>query len=327
MKVARVAWMVVLAGSAAGCGACEPDKTAPPAPSASVSVAPAPLPPPAPPSAHPPRPQSRLACRAITVEGDVHIEPPTGPASAADAGLVPVLLQGLAPTEAWVDLAKGSRLVVKDPRTTRETSFRGLAGPGRARVCVGYAEESWVTAGRFESSVGAGEAPGAEEWVVTPFGVVRYGAARVTVDVLPREAEVKLENGAAFTWTPVAPAPGAGDGGLEDGWMRLTSGTTRLPSRDPAGAAEGARTALDRCKALAASARTLAAQVMSPDGGVDGGTIAAQVTARRLARASCAVATLRVHALPESDSTPLLRALTDANASWSGVPLPPGSGP
>jgi hypothetical protein len=186
-------------------------------------------------------------------------------------------------------------------------------------VCVGFAEESWITAGRFESSVGAGEAPGAEEWVVTPFGVIRYAAARVTLDVLAKEAELKLDNGVAFAWTPVALS---GDGGLEDGWMRVTGGTTHLPTRDGAGA-DGARAALDRCKTLAASARTLTAAVMAPDGGADGGTIAAQVTARRLARGACAVASLRVHALPETDAAPLLRALADANASWSGVALEP----
>jgi len=317
MRLVLVASVVAVVASAAGCGACEPNKTPPPpAPSARASVAPVPTPA-VPPSAHLPRPQAKLACRAITVEGDVHIETSSGPAG-PDAGLVPVLLQGLAPTEAWVGLAKGARLVVKDPRTTRETSFRGLAGPGRARVCVGFAEESWIAAGRFESSVGAGEAPGAEEWVVTPFGVVRYGAAKVTVDVLPREAEVMLESGAAFAWTPVAPA--TGDAGLEDGWMRLPAGRTRLQSREPAGGPEAARIALDRCKTLAASARALAVQVMSPDGGAGGSTIAAQVTTRRLARAACAVASMRVHALAESDAAPLVRPLADANASWSGIP-------
>jgi hypothetical protein len=313
MKLARVAGIVALIGSAGGCGACEPNKTPPPSPSASASAAP---PPASLPSARPPRPQPKLACRAITVEGDVHVEPAAGPA--ADAGLTPVLLQGLAPTEAWVGLAKGARLVVKDPRTTRETSLRGVPGPARARVCVGFAEESWVTAGRFESSVGAGEAPGAEEWIVTPFGVVRYGAAKITVDVQPRDAEVKLESGVAFAWMPVAPTPA--DAGLEDGWVRLAQGTSHLQSHEPAGGADAARTALDRCKTLAASARALAAQVMSPQG-VDGGTIAAQVSTRRLARASCAVATLRVHALPEADAAPLLRSLGEANASWSAVPV------
>ncbi len=317
MRTARVAGFVALVGSIGGCGACEPNKTPPPAPSASASAA---TPPPGvPPSAHPPRPQPKLACRAITVEGDVHVEPATGPAT--DAGLTPVLLQGLAPTEAWVGLAKGARLVVKDPRTTRETSFRGVSGPARARACVGFAEESWIVAGRFESSVGAGEAPGAEEWVVTPFGVLRYGAAKVTVDVQPRDAEVRLESGVAFAWTPVAPASVTADGGLEDGWLRLAAGTSHLQSREPAGGADAARTALDRCKTLAASAHALAAQVMSREGGADGGTIAAQVTARRLARASCAVATLRVHALPEADAAPLLRSVGEANASWNAVPV------
>ena len=42
-------------------------------------------------------------------------------------------------------------VVAKDPRTTRETSFRG---PARVRPCDDASEESWVASGQFESAVG-----------------------------------------------------------------------------------------------------------------------------------------------------------------------------
>jgi hypothetical protein len=307
-----------LASTVVACGACEPEKAPAPDASPSVTAAATPhLPPPQASTRHE-RVQPKVPCRAITVEGDVHVEQAT-----PDAGLVPVLIQGLAPAEAWVDLGKGARLVTKDPRTTRETSFRGVTAPGRARACVGFTEESWVQTGFFESSVGAGEAPGAEEWVVTPFGVVRYAAAKVSVDVGGRDAQVKLETGTAFVWSPTLGGKSPGDGGgngLEDGWLRLPAGTTRLATHEAPGGVDAARTALDRCVDLASTTRVLTVEVMSPDGGADGGTIAAQVAARRLARAACAVASLRVQALPEADAAPLRPRVSDANSMWSSLP-------
>jgi hypothetical protein len=71
--------------------------------------------------------------------------------------------------------------------------------------------------------------------------------------------------------------------------------------------------------ALSATARTLATEVMTP-GGASASLITQQVTTRRLARAACAVATLRVNALPPADAAPLLHPLADANAAWSGLP-------
>jgi hypothetical protein len=70
---------------------------------------------------------------------------------------------------------------------------------------------------------------------------------------------------------------------------------------------------------LSASARALATQVMTP-GGANTSSITRQVTTRRLARAACAVASLRVNALPPADAAPLLRPLADANSAWSGLP-------
>jgi hypothetical protein len=292
----------------AGCGACEPDKT-PPAASASASalVNPPPVIASRPPKVNTP-PVVKLACRAIGVDGDVRLE-----AGEGDAGATPVLLQGLVPTDGWMALAKGARLVAKDPRTTRETTFRG---PGRTRACVDFGEESWVAAGQFESTPGAGEGPGQEEWVVTPFGVVRYAAAKLAVDVKPAQADVAVESGVAFAWRPGVTSDA---GPLEEGWARLGAGRATLAGTRGEDGAAGARMALGRCTTLATSAHTLAAQVMAP-GGADAGTIAAQVTTRRLARAACAVASLRVRALPPADAAPLTRPLADSNAAWSGVP-------
>jgi hypothetical protein len=297
MRASILAWGLL---ALAGCGACEPDRKTPPAStSASVSAAPPPAT-----TSHAPRsaPPPKLACRIVTLDGEARAEKGGGP---GDAG-TPMLLQGLAPVDTWIDVAKGSRLVARDPHTARETTFRG---PARARACVGFAEESWIASGHFESSVGAGEQPGSEEWVVTPFGAVRYTAAKLSVDVGAHDADVSLEAGQAFAWG--APGDSAAS---DEGWTRLTGGKTKLSLRDDAVAA------VDKCAGLARSARTLAAQVMAGDGGADGATIARQVTTRRLARAACAVASLRANALAPGDAVSLLHPLAEANATWNALP-------
>jgi hypothetical protein len=146
---------------------------------------------------------------------------------------------------------------------------------------------------------------------------------------------VTLTNGVGFAWQPSAAAGDAGgppgDAGsasdgrspaspepgrsLDEGWLRLATGKTKLGGAHD----EPASATLDRCKTLSASARDLAARVMAP-GGANASTITQQVTTRRLARAACAVATLRVNALPPADAAPLQGPLATANSAWSGLP-------
>jgi hypothetical protein len=260
--------------------------------------------------AHPPAP--RLACRAIAVDGDVHLE------TLADAGLVPLLIEGPVPIEGWLALAKGTRFVAKDPRTTRETTFRG---PGRARACVGYAEESWITAGGFDSTMGSGESPGQEEWVVTPLAVVRYAAAKLSVDVRPKDESIAVTNGVAFLWASddarVRPTP-AKDG-TADGWIRLENASTSLsPTAGTPDTLDAARAALDKCSSLAKTAKDLTSTLMA--GGADAAVITQQVTTRRLARAACDVAGLRIGALPPSEATlGLGKSLAEANTAWTTI--------
>ena len=188
----------------------------------------------------------RIPCRAIAVDGPVHEQ------GAGDAGAA-LAQQGEIPTGVWLSLAQSARLVAKDPRTTRETAF---VGPALVRVCVAHREESWLATGRFESAIGAGETPGAEEWVVTPLGVIRYMAAKVAVDVRAKDAVVGVGSGVAFMWLDdgvhatvrrgrrragAGADAGAGarvDAGAgldDDGWQRVSDGEVTLSP----GAAQG----------------------------------------------------------------------------------------
>jgi hypothetical protein len=256
--------------------------------------------------------EAHLRCRAIAADGDVHVE--------SDAGAPQIANLSEIPAEGWLSLSTGARLVAKDPRTTRETTF---LGPGRVRVCIDRHEESWIASGSFESVVGAGETPGAEEWVVTAQAVVRYAAARLRIDTAPNGTHLRVANGVAFLWPPQGEA-------TSEGWQRVTAPEMALdgpPRADPAAA--GA--AVDRCVSLSERSHALARVLLFPeDGEPAGGNVAAeQVTARRLARAGCALAALRVDALPPGDGG-LKQALSvkvlEAETAWRSLPLA-GSSP
>jgi hypothetical protein len=259
------------------------------------------------------RDRSALKCRIIALEGKAVAE------TEGDAGPL-ALQQGL--PDGWLDVGGATRLVVKDPRTTRETTFRG---PGRVRGCVGAVEESWVALGAFESTAGAGEAPGAEEWVVTPHAVVRYASAKLRADVRPTGTTVTMVAGVAFLWPP---APAARTPGAHHDEVALDEGWQRLPMGDGTAARGGAPgEAVDRCAALAERSRALTVSLFSAEGGTpSGATVTEQVTTRRLARAACALAELRVQTAAPGDRADAATAawaarLAEADAAWRSLPV------
>jgi hypothetical protein len=251
-----------------------------------------------------------MRCRIIALEGKASTD------VAGDAGGLALQIQQELP-DAWVALGDGTRLVAKDPRTTRETTFRG---PARARDCVGGTEEAWVDQGAFESTAGAGEAPGAEEWVATPYAVVRYSAAKLRVGVRPKGTTVTMVAGVAFMWPP-APDARRDAGTADEGWYRLPTGdTTARPSG-------GVSEAVARCSTLAAQSRELTAALFSADGGAPtGSSVTDQVTTRRLARAACALAAVRVQSVAsganlDAASASWAPTLAAADAAWRSLPV------
>jgi len=272
-----------------------------------------------------------MDCRAVGATGDIRVlsEDDAGPGQTltTDAEI---------PTDVWLSLGRGARLVAKDPRTTRETIF---AGPAHVRPCVGHREDSWISAGVFESTPGAGETPGSEEWVVTPLAVVRYASAKVRVTVRPDATIVTVPGGVAFVRlqddarlsgplnTPLAdagPPPKS-----QEPWQRVSETTLEIRPLGRRSAMEAARSAVDECATLAQRAQALAQLILPHEIG-DGGnpnlkdTIVAQVTTRRLARAACAVAKLRTRALPPSqDRSTWEASLGQDETQWSALAAPP----
>ena len=331
MNAGHAAAAALLCSQLAGCGACEPD----PAPVAQVDAGGAVVAAPASAlvalrasrrSALNPHPLVS-SCRALAVEGEVAFDPDGGAAVAPS-----VELHG----DQWLVLAANSRLVAKDPRTGRETTFRG---PGRVRACVDSLEESWLGRGVFESSVGSGEAPGAEEWVVTPLGVVRFAAGQLSVEASAQDVRIRVAQGTAFVWVAedavARTAGGKVDGGAgwskgEEGWLRLASGAVKFALTPGRTALEAARAGVSACVRLATSSRDQASAVLSNtgDAAASGAAVAEQVMTRRLARGACAVASLRVADLPPSQAQAGLdETLGGARTAWRALPFLADAGP
>jgi hypothetical protein len=269
-----------------------------------------------------------MDCRAVGSSGEVRA------LAEDDAGAGRQLLTDAEiPSDVWLSLARGARIVAKDPRTTRETIF---AGPGRVRACAGHREDSWIAAGVFESTPGAGETPGAEEWIVTPLAVVRYASAKVRVTVHPDRTTVLLGGGVAFvraesdarvSVTPHTTTPDAGASGKglknQEPWLRVSEGSVEIRSIQRVSASKAAQSAVDECSAISERAQALAQLVLPHEIG-DGGNpglgdaIVEQVTTRRVARAACAVADLRAKALPPSpERATWVTALAAAETRWN----------
>jgi hypothetical protein len=325
---------IAFAGAAA-LGAC---KSAPTPQAAADAAPPVASAPPAVASERPPRPPvAPLPCRAIGVDGQVRWIPGDQADAPAptDAG-VPLAVGHELPPHGLLSLGARSRLVVKDPRTSRETTF---VGPAHGRACVADREESWLVDGHFESSIGAGEGPGAEEWVVTPEAVIRYTAAQLRVDATATRTVVAIGAGAAFVWIPddarlrvlQVPAPdggGAGDdaGAAEDDsdrpWRRVSAAAWEITVTGVA----GAHAAVELCRQHAEEANRLARLLLSPGDASPseaGARVAEQVRERRLSHGACALAALRVASAPSGASRGDVDAVARANELWATVPVAP----
>jgi hypothetical protein len=275
----------------------------------------------------------RARCLAVSVHGTSTFSPLAGaPLAGLDAGPSAILAESAElPDDVWLDLQNGARLTARHPRSTRETTF---FGPGRVRSCVGHGEESWIVTGKFESVPSSGERPGGEEWVVTPFGVVRYASARVELDVTATHTEVKLTSGIAYAWTaehasPLTPPDVApvNAPSIPDGWTRLAdTRTVTLSEKTPRKPEEEAQAAVHVCTDAAKISRDLAVAVASPDASL-AQVAPRHVIARHVARAACDVALLRVDTLPPSAVRDGFRAeLKEADADWRAARWHQGGG-
>ena len=215
-----------------------------------------------------------VPCRLIVVTGDARTR--------ADAGL-----HGLeaAPLD-FVTLGASSSMTAKDGTTGREVT---LKGPGSVRVCVGGREEEWLETGELASVPGAGESPGAEVWVITLHGVVRYSGGHTRVTASRTSTFVHSQLGAAVYPLPAATTKSeAGAPSIDsEGWIRLAPDA----NLELTGALD-VRALLAACSKQAAITRDLAAAMMKGDAGPLGDAASRHVVERQRSRALCGMASL-----------------------------------
>ncbi|HLV64424.1 MAG TPA: hypothetical protein VKY73_01370 [Polyangiaceae bacterium] len=236
-----------------------------PAGATASSVSARPLAAPTPPPPEPVVVERATACRLLRVSGDVRAE---GGAALAERAV----LDGAT----WVTLGEKGRAVVVHARSGREIT---VVGPGRFLPCRGGAEQFLVTEGKLESSAGTGVRPGAEVWIATPFGTLRYGDAALVADVRERELRVEVARGALAAEL----APGV-RGFPAKGLSGPNARAVLTGKPDPAALVEA-------CAAAAREASESATRLLAAKSGPPLGSEAArQLTLRRRARSLCASA-------------------------------------
>jgi hypothetical protein len=236
-------------------------------------------------------PPKNLPCRAIAVTGKV--TDVDGGGSLAMGGQLP---------DSVFELAEGTRMTVKNPQSGREVTFEGAA---TMRACVAGDPEHWLLRGGFSATPGSGEKPGAEEWLVTPYGILRWSSAMAKVRIEKDRATVRVTSGGVSVYGPKVTTPDGGAPSATGTWIEATSNAPLdLVSPGPP------KTLVDACATLAKAARDLGAQVMSPDANL-ADLAPKHIEARQKARAACALG----RAAAASDKALSIRAEA-ADAEW-----------
>ena len=204
----------------------------------------------------------------------------------------------------WVDVPEGGELAVKNGETSRELVFTGAS---HLLACEHGEERFLLTSGTVRTSTWAGARPGAEVSLATPWGLVRYGDAKLEVHV-EHGLSVSSETGDAWVALPL----GAGEEKIPAG--------KRLQRR---GGTVDVKSLVADCEKRAEDAEARARAVLAPShGAAPLGTRAAEhVRARQAARASCAIAAAALEtAKSVADKDSFRRRVSYAEARWRSVP-------
>ncbi|MBS2013748.1 MAG: hypothetical protein JST00_12725 [Deltaproteobacteria bacterium] len=217
-----------------------------------------------------------------------------------------------ADAHSWIDLRPAAVISVKSSETGRELRFEG---PGRVKPCA--VDGAMILEGSAVGLPGAGEGPGSEQWVAASCGVAVWsnGVHRFSASGAGPVNECRLQTSTGASHLYVAKdmtgeesavdggAPEAGAPPIPGRFLPLTGrhAVTLRPQKKTL-PGEPVRTALAECAKAASDAESVGARLRNRDGGAAAGTgdvgeLAVQsIGVRRLARAACAVAAVRVAA-------------------------------
>lgn len=232
------------------------------------------------------------ACRVVTLTG----------AATSDGQPLRV---GDALREHPIELAAGARLHFVHVSSARAWS---LEGPARGVACERGLEEIVLARGTLRAEPGSGVRPGAEVWVGTPFGALRYADAAASLNVGARQLSVRVATGRVW-FTPL--------GGDASDERPVASAATFAAAPYRLSAARS----LERCSQDASAAEERARSLLAPSARPLGERAAEHVRARQRARASCVSARAVVLDAPGGDPGAGAE-LARYDALWRGVPDP-----
>jgi len=125
------------------------------------------------------------------------------------------------------DLPDGAELSLRHSETRREFTLRGA---GRFRVCPNGDETVLVARGTVTTTAGPGARAGAEVHLGTPFGVVHYGDAELTLTVTGKGLELEVRQGVTAVHGRTAADPGPNTRGVAAPNGRLKLGGRTDPT-------------------------------------------------------------------------------------------------
>jgi hypothetical protein len=215
-----------------------------------------------------------------------------------------------------IELAAGAALRLMHTASTRQWI---LSGPARLVACAGGEEELVLARGTLRTEPGAGVRPGAEVWVGTPYGSVRYADARAELAVGATALEVRVSLG------PLWFAPLGGESAQAESSKErpLTEARQSFAARLYRSSPE---IAIARCGRDATFAEERAAELLAPSAVALGTRAAQHVRARQRAHSTCvsAFAVLLEGDTPSDAARHQARFAEIARYEemWRGVPDP-----
>jgi hypothetical protein len=240
--------------------------------------------------------RAQPACRATSLSGAIEREG------------APVLAGALLAGPAAIELAPAATMHLTHSASARQWT---MTGPARLIACDGGAEEIVLARGRVRAEPGSGVRPGAEVWVATPYGTLRYADASAEITVNERELSVRVSTGQVWF---SALAGAAAERGVSNTTATFSAKTYRLSSEE----------ATARCARDAERAELLARALLGTSSEPLGARAAEHVRARQKAHVSCASARATQLAggagpRPEAGG---VAALARYDQMWRAIPTP-----